>query len=173
MHQGLVSALEANSFKLKLYFVSLILLLNNETFFIIFVFKINKVLRIDGQSNETLINSETSLTYRTLFLKYPQSSFIVKQDSIKTQRLLCRQIDDQISQIMDRELSSLHIRINIMSNIYIGLTRYENTTQCVMQVSYIIIVVVYTTLRPETTKDPRCFDSKNKKMFVTMNVTFF
>ena len=48
MHQGLVSALEANSFKLKLYFVSLILLLNNETFFIIFVFKINKVLRIDG-----------------------------------------------------------------------------------------------------------------------------
>jgi len=33
---------------------------------------------------------------------------------------------------MDKELSSLYLDINIMSNIYIGLTRHQNTTNKVM-----------------------------------------
>jgi len=36
--------------------------------------------------------------------------------------------DDHISQIVAKELSILHIDINIMSNIYIGLTYHEKTT---------------------------------------------
>lgn len=51
----------------------------------------------------------------------------MKWENIKALSLLCGYTDDHILWIMNKELSSLHIGMNIRSNIYTRLTNYENT----------------------------------------------
>jgi hypothetical protein len=68
----------------------------------------------------------------------------MNRDNIKARRLLCIETDDHILRIMNMEILSLYISINIKINIYTELTHHDNTT------------LVYTTLTPEPTMIPKC-----------------
>jgi hypothetical protein len=65
----------------------------------------------------------------------------MNRDNIKARRLLCIETDDHILRIMNMEILSLYISINIKINIYTELTHHDK---------------VYTTLTPEPTMIPKC-----------------